>query len=76
MNERRVWTLIIEGSTKAIIRAPGNPSIHHDGATTLAQVFSTRDQVLELIAGLPSTQLQGRLITPVDSVPPCDELLE
>lgn len=74
-DERRVWTILIEGPEPAIIRAPGSPPITHKGPPTLAQVFSTLDQLEQLLQGLPNQGLRGKNLTPLDQkgpFPECD----
>ena len=69
-DERRVWTIQIEGPNPALIQAPGTPIIRHQPPCTLAQVFCTLPQVGELLQGLVEQELSGTLITPLDKEGP------
>jgi len=65
-DDRRIWTVLIVGPTPVIIRAPGNPTHYHHPPQTLAQVFSTYEQVKAMVEGLGAQGVQGTIITPID----------
>ena len=62
MDERRVWSIKMDGPGPLIIRAPGTPPIHHAGGHTLAQVFCTLVQARDLVSWLQEQGVRGEIV--------------
>jgi hypothetical protein len=44
-DEQRLWTLQVTGSGPFMFQAPGNPTVEHEGGTTVAHLVLTQGEI-------------------------------